>query len=117
MSESYSTHGKPEGKRPLGRPRRIWKANIRMDRREREWDGVDYIHLVQDRDQWRTLVDTVMKFRAPYTTDNFFKLSDYQLIKDSAPWSKVVPLLKYHPIKSYGRQRDKAPLIPNIDLT
>jgi hypothetical protein len=46
---------KPEGKRPLGRPRYRWVDNIKMDLREREWDGMDWIHLVQDRDQWRAL--------------------------------------------------------------
>jgi hypothetical protein len=43
--------GKPEGKRPLGRPKRRWVDNIKMDLREIEWDGMDWIDLVQDRDQ------------------------------------------------------------------
>jgi hypothetical protein len=43
--------GKPEGKRPLGRARRRWVDNIKIDLREREWDGVDWIYLAQDRDQ------------------------------------------------------------------
>jgi hypothetical protein len=46
--------GKPEGKRPLGRPRRRWVDNIKMDLREIEWDG----DMAQDRDQWRALVNT-----------------------------------------------------------
>jgi hypothetical protein len=57
--------GKPEGKRPLGRPRRKWEDNIRMDLREIGWGGMDWIDLVQDRDQWRTLVNTVMNLRVP----------------------------------------------------
>jgi hypothetical protein len=57
--------GKPEGKRPLGRPRRRWVDNIIMDLRELGWDGVDWIDLAQDRDQWRALVKTVMNFRVP----------------------------------------------------
>jgi hypothetical protein len=57
--------GKPEGKRPLGRPRRRWVDNIKMDLREIGWNGMDWIDLVQDRDQWRTLVNTVMNFRVP----------------------------------------------------
>jgi hypothetical protein len=57
--------GKPEGKRPLGRPRRRWVDNIKMDFREIGWDGVDWIELAQDRDQWRTLVNTVMNLRVP----------------------------------------------------
>jgi hypothetical protein len=57
--------GKPEGKRPLGRPRRRWKDNIRMDRREIGWGGMGWINLAQDSDQWRALVNTVMKLRVP----------------------------------------------------
>jgi hypothetical protein len=57
--------GKPEGKRPLGRPRRRWVDNIKMELREIGWDGVDWIELAEDRDQWRALVNTVMKLRVP----------------------------------------------------
>jgi hypothetical protein len=57
--------GKPEGKRPLGRPRRRREDNIRMDLREIGWGGMDWIDLAQDRDQWRALVNTVMNLRAP----------------------------------------------------
>jgi hypothetical protein len=60
--------GKPEGKRPLGRPRRKWEDNIRMDVREIEWKVVDWINRVQDRDQWRVVVKTVMNLRVPYKT-------------------------------------------------
>jgi hypothetical protein len=55
--------GKPEGKRPRGRPRSRWVVNIRMDLREIGWGGVNWIDLVQDRDQWRALVNTVMNLR------------------------------------------------------
>jgi hypothetical protein len=55
--------GKPEGKRRLGRPRRRWEGNIKMDLREIGWRGVDWIDLAQDRDQWRALVSTVMNLR------------------------------------------------------
>jgi hypothetical protein len=54
---------KAEGKRPLGRPRRRWVDNIKMDLREIGRDGVDWIDLVQDRDQWRALVNTAMNLR------------------------------------------------------
>jgi hypothetical protein len=47
--------GKPEGKRPLGRPRHWWEDNIEMDIREIGWGGMSWIHLAQDRDQWRVL--------------------------------------------------------------
>jgi hypothetical protein len=56
---------KPEGKRPLGRLRRRWEDDIRMYLRENEWEGVDWMHLAQDRDQWRALEKTNLNFRAP----------------------------------------------------
>jgi hypothetical protein len=55
--------GKPEGKRPLGRPRHRWEDGIRMDRREIGLGDVDWIQLAQDRDRWRALVNTVMNLR------------------------------------------------------
>jgi hypothetical protein len=55
--------GKPEGKRPLGRPRRRWEDNIRMDLREMGCGGMDWTDLAQARDQWRALVNTVMYLR------------------------------------------------------
>jgi hypothetical protein len=57
--------GNPEGKRPIGRPRRRWENNIRMDLREIGWGGMDWIDLAQDRDRWRVLVNTVMNLRVP----------------------------------------------------
>jgi hypothetical protein len=56
--------GKSEGKRPLGRPRYRWVDNIKMDFREIAWDGVDWIDMAQDRDQWRrAFVNMVLNFR------------------------------------------------------
>jgi hypothetical protein len=57
--------GNPEGKRPLGRPKRRWMGIIKMDLRDIGWDGVDWIDLAQDRDQWRALVNKVINFRVP----------------------------------------------------
>jgi hypothetical protein len=57
--------GKPEGKGPLGRPRRRWEDNIRMDLREIGWGGMDWIDLAQDRDQWSALVNMVMNLQVP----------------------------------------------------
>jgi hypothetical protein len=57
--------GKPEGKRPLGRPRRRWLNNIKIDLREIGWDGVDWSDMDQDRDQRRALANKILKFRAP----------------------------------------------------
>jgi hypothetical protein len=57
--------GNPERKRLLGRPRRRWVNNIKMDLREIGWNGTDWIDLAQDRDLWRALVNTVMNLRVP----------------------------------------------------
>ena len=57
--------GKPEGKRPLGRPRRRWEDNIKMDLQEVGGSCGDWIELAQDRDRWRALVSTVTNLRVP----------------------------------------------------
>jgi hypothetical protein len=57
--------GKPEGKRRLGRPRRRWVDNIKMDLGEIGWNGRDWIKLAQDRDQWSALVNMMMNLRVP----------------------------------------------------
>jgi hypothetical protein len=57
--------GKQEEKRSLGRPRRSWVDNFKMDLREIGWNGLDWIDMAQDRGQWRVLVNTVMKLRVP----------------------------------------------------
>ena len=69
MEEGRGVHkvlvGKPEGKRPLGRPRRTWGDNIKMDLEEVGRGCGDWMELAQDRDRWRVLVSTVMNFRVP----------------------------------------------------
>ena len=69
MGEGRGVHmilvGKPEGKRPLGRPRRIWEDNIKMDLQEVGGGCGDWMELVQDRDRWRALVNTVRNLRVP----------------------------------------------------
>jgi hypothetical protein len=57
--------GKLKGKRPLGRPRHRWVDNIKVDLGELGWDGIDWIDLAEDKDQWRALVNTVIKVRVP----------------------------------------------------
>ena len=57
--------GKPEGKRPLGIPRRRWEDNIKMDLQEVGCGGMDWMDLARDRDRWRALVTAVMNFRVP----------------------------------------------------
>ena len=68
MGEGRGVHsvlvGKPEGKRPLGRPRRRWEDNIKMDLQE-VGEGGDWMELAQDRERWRALVNTVTNFRVP----------------------------------------------------
>jgi hypothetical protein len=57
--------GKPEGKRPLGRPGSYWENNVKIDFREIGWGLIDWINLAQDRDQWRALLNTVMTPHVP----------------------------------------------------
>jgi hypothetical protein len=57
--------GRPEGRRKLGRPRRRWEDNIKMQLQEVGWGGMDWIDLAQDRDRWRALVNAVMNLRVP----------------------------------------------------
>jgi hypothetical protein len=57
--------GKPEGRRPLGRPRHRWENNIKMDLREVGWEGADWIDLAQNRYRWLALVYTVINLRVP----------------------------------------------------
>jgi hypothetical protein len=74
--------GKPEGKRPLGRPKHRWEDNIKLDLREIGIDGANWIRQAQDRVQWRAFVNTVMNLRIPYRKQDIFeKLSDCQLFK------------------------------------
>jgi hypothetical protein len=75
MGRACSTHekrhaykvlvGKPEGRRPLGRLRCRWEDNINMNLREIGWGDIDWIHMVQDKDQWRALMNMVMNLRFP----------------------------------------------------
>jgi hypothetical protein len=62
--------GRPEGRRPLGRPRCRWEDNIKMDLQEVGWRGMDWIDMAQDRDRWRALVNAVMNLRVPQNAGN-----------------------------------------------
>jgi hypothetical protein len=67
MGEGRGTYrilvGRPDGRRLLGRPRRKWEGNIKMDLREVGWVGMDWIYMAQDRDRWWALVSAVMNLR------------------------------------------------------
>ena len=63
--------GKPEGKRPLGRPRRRWEANIKVDLQEVGCGGMDWIDLARDRERRRALMNAVMNLRVPQNAGNF----------------------------------------------
>ena len=62
---------KPEGKRPLGRPRCRWEDNIKIDLQEVVCGFMEWIELAQDRDRWRALVSVVMNLRVPQNAENF----------------------------------------------
>jgi hypothetical protein len=83
MEEKRNAHRllvrKPEANRPLGRPRRRWVHNIRLDLAEVGWGDVDWIGLTQDRDRWRALVNSVWNLRVP---QNAGKLSSVQTTRD-----------------------------------
>jgi hypothetical protein len=65
--------GKPEGKKPLGRPRVRWLDNIKMDLRKIGWGDMDWIDLAHCRDHWRALMDTLMNFRVPQNVWKFLR--------------------------------------------
>jgi hypothetical protein len=75
--------GKPEGNRPLGRPRSMWEDNIRIYLREIGWEGVVWIHIAQDKDQWRDLVNTAMNLRFHKKRENFLT----SRVKGCDPWN------------------------------
>jgi hypothetical protein len=66
--------GKPEGKRPLGRPRPRWVDNIMMDLLELGWGDVDWIGLAEDRNRWRALVNSVLNFVVPKNSEKLWSV-------------------------------------------
>jgi hypothetical protein len=76
MREKIKTYrtlvANPEGKRPLVRQRSTWVDNLKMDLREIGWGGIDWSDLVQDRDQWATVVNTIMSLQVPQNAGKFF---------------------------------------------
>jgi len=75
MGESGSVYrvlvGKPERKKPYGRPRYRWEDNIKMDLQEMGCEGMDWINVAQDRDRWQALVNAVINLQVPYNAGNF----------------------------------------------
>ncbi|KAJ4430978.1 hypothetical protein ANN_19571 [Periplaneta americana] len=104
MGESRNAYrvlvGRPEGKRPLGRPRRRWEDNIKMDLREVRYDDREWINLAQDRDQWRAHVRAAMNLRVPAYRVNWKQHVERMLTER---WPKAV--LHYYPSgqRSVGR--------------
>jgi hypothetical protein len=84
---------KPEGKRPLARPRRGWVENIKMI----GWSGMDWMDVTQDRDQWRALVNTVMNFRVPQNVAEFLSSCTTGCFSRRSQLHKVSYLSGYHP--------------------
>jgi hypothetical protein len=94
--------GKPEGKRPLGRQRRRWVDNIKMNLREIGWGGVDWIDLVQDRTNGGVLVNTVMKLWVPWNAGKFLHVLMGNRICNPTACSKVpqpttLPRVRFFP--------------------
>jgi hypothetical protein len=77
--------GKPERKRPLGRPKRRWVDNNRMNLVEMGWGGVDWIGLAQDRHRWRALVNAIMNLRVPYYVAWFLSACTADGLSSSIP--------------------------------
>jgi hypothetical protein len=86
--------GKPEGKRPLGRPRRRWEDNIRMDLIQIGWGGMDWIDVAQDRDQWRALVNTVMNLLVTKMLGNFLVAAQLAASQEGLSSMELVILMK-----------------------
>jgi len=82
--------GKPEGKRPLGRPRHRWEDNIKMDFQEVGCGGTDWMELAQDRDKWRACVNAVMNLRVPHNVGNFLTSREQRNFtrRTLHPWSQ-----------------------------
>jgi hypothetical protein len=78
--------GKPEGKRPLGRPRRRWEVNIKMDLQEVACGDIECVDVAQDRDRWRGLVSTVMNFRGSIKCGKFHDQLQNRLASQEGVW-------------------------------
>ncbi|KAJ4450176.1 hypothetical protein ANN_01583 [Periplaneta americana] len=104
MGESRNAYrvlvGRPEGKRPLGRPRRRWEDNIKMDLREVGYDGRDWINLAQDRDQWRACVRAAMNLRKRAKTAQLLQRGEQKQVGKSGcdAGKRTVPVRKYDSI-------------------
>jgi len=83
MRNAYKMFGKTKGKRLLGRVRRIWEDNTRMDPREIGWEGVNWMHLDQDGDHWRASVNMVINVWVPQKAENVWSsvaFNSYRLL-------------------------------------
>ena len=110
--------GKPEGKRPLGRPRRRWEDNIKMDMQEVGCGGMDWIELVQDRDRWRALVNAVMNLRIPQNTGNFStKLEPVSFLRRTLLHGVINTFTAIVDLSRFNNSCLKSPASTLVDLT
>ncbi|KAJ4448691.1 hypothetical protein ANN_00081 [Periplaneta americana] len=122
MGESRNAYrvlvGRPEGKRPLGRPRRRWEGNIKMDLREVGYDDRDWINLAQDRDRWRAYVRAAMNLRRNKRKPTSLqkkehlrlpRFRDFNSIQEHRSWAMLIrrPTQANNPTKSFGIQVGK----------
>jgi hypothetical protein len=82
--------GISEGTRPLGRPRHKWMSNVKMDRREIAWGGMDWIILAQVKDKWTALLNTIMNLRVPYYSGKFLSSCTTDSLSRRAQLHKVI---------------------------
>jgi hypothetical protein len=95
MEEDRSAYnisvGKPKGKKPPGRPRRRWEADVKIDLREIGWGGMDWIHLAQDRDYWMALMNMETNVQVQNFWEILWQLRDWMVVKkDAASWNYLV---------------------------
>jgi hypothetical protein len=96
MGEKRNAYRLLVGKRPLGRPRRKWVDNIRMDHGEVGWGDVDWIGLAKDKNRWRTLVNSVLNLQVPRNAASRVMLGSIELVSAET--------------NGYSRENDRKPL-------
>ncbi|KAJ4439183.1 hypothetical protein ANN_15142 [Periplaneta americana] len=122
MGESRNAYrvlvGKPEGKRPLGRPRRRWEGNIKMDLREVGYDDRDWINLAEDRDQWRAYVRAKMNLRSLMLAGSEFQSLGRAIVKEDeyeeVRWDGIVSIVSWRE-RVFRLWWEERSLLNNVD--